>query len=69
LKTVPFPETYRGRIYDVRRRVWYFADGSGSMITEEAREEELRGLVTLQEDNMETARRLFHPSDFEQRKR
>ena len=68
-KANPVPEMWRGRVYDHMRRVWYFADGSGDMITEEQRENELDALLTLQDDNMETARRLFHPSQFESRKR
>ncbi len=65
----PRPETYRGRVYDPYRMVWYFPDGSGTVIADEVREEEMRGLITLQEDNMDAAHRLFRPSDFESRKR
>jgi hypothetical protein len=69
LKNATRPETYRGRIYDVRTRAWYFTDGSGPPITEEQRQEEMDNLPNVQQQNMEHARRLFHPMDFEKRKK
>jgi hypothetical protein len=63
------PNMYRGRVYHPEKNGWVFADGSGSFIADEVRQDELDGLHTLQQDNMDTARRMFKPSDFEARKR
>lgn len=63
------PEKWKGRVWNGQLRGWWFEDTHEGFISEECREDELESLETLQQDNMDHARRLFHPSKFEERKR
>ncbi len=60
---------WRGRKLNSETMVWEFQDGSGTPIADEIKQEIEEGLFTLQQDNMNYARRLFHPSQFEDRKK
>jgi hypothetical protein len=67
MKTNPNQPHWRGRAYNAQMDYWEFSDGSGTIITNDARLLEIDSLRTQQQDNMEYARRLFSPSEFHKR--
>ena len=62
MKKIERPAKYRGRVFVSSLQVWRFADGSGTLITEEQRQDELNSLPDMQKDNMRTAYKMFNPN-------
>ena len=66
---IKYGSYWRGRKLNPETLMWEFSDGSGVPIADEIKQESDEGLITLQQDNMNHVRRLFHPSQFEDRKK